>query len=122
MTGVAITVIATGNANTLWTRPGTKVSLGRQMAARAVAEHRDKLDLDGCLVRFSSQPTNEKTGAISMSRTEDGLALFFNAMVCEVVILPLTSDRLMGVKSRADSACRQAGDGCEVAYLDDEPG
>jgi hypothetical protein len=41
---------------TLWTQLGTNVSLGRRKPVSAVASNRDKLDTDGCLVRFTSQP------------------------------------------------------------------
>jgi len=41
-------------------------------ATRAVAENRGKLDPDGCLLRFTSQPTHEKTGAMMLCRKNDG--------------------------------------------------
>jgi len=45
---------------------------GAATAARALAEQRDTLDPDGCLVRFGSQPTSEKQGAVSTCRIEGG--------------------------------------------------
>jgi hypothetical protein len=56
-TGVVIAAIAIGNASNpldmAWYQSFSEVA----QATRAVAEHRGKLDPDGCLVRFDSQPT-----------------------------------------------------------------
>jgi len=48
--------IATDNASNPLDTAWHQSFSGAATAARAVVEHRDKLDPDGCLVRFGSQP------------------------------------------------------------------
>jgi len=56
-TGVVIAAIAIGNASNPLDMAWHQSFSGVAQATRAVAAHRGKLDPDGCLVRFSSQPT-----------------------------------------------------------------
>ena len=55
-TGVVIVAIAIGNASNPLDTAWHQSFSGVAQATRAVAEHRGKLDPDGCLVRFGSQP------------------------------------------------------------------
>ena len=56
-TGVAIEVTAIGNVSNPLDAVWHQSFSGVAIATRAVAEHRGRLDPDGCLVRFTSQPT-----------------------------------------------------------------
>ena len=66
-TGVVVAAIAMGNARNPLDMAWHQRFSGVAEATRAVAEHRGKLDPDGCLVRFSSQPTERENGCASES-------------------------------------------------------
>jgi hypothetical protein len=74
---------------------------GTANAVRAVVKHHDKLDLDGCLVRFTSQPTERGNGCGQVCKKQGGMALCFEVSQpdCDVFIWSLTTGRLMGVSS-----------------------
>jgi hypothetical protein len=75
---------------------------GAATAARAVVEHHDKLDPDGCLVRFSSQPAaREKRARLVSARMKmAGVVALTYAMSLRRAPFTLDYGRLMGVRYR----------------------
>ena len=73
---------------------------GVAKATRAVAEHRGKLDPDGCLVRFISQPTRRENGCGYGLQEGRWRALLntFNAIGLRRFCFALDNGRLMGVR------------------------
>jgi hypothetical protein len=91
-------------------------------ATRAVAKHRGKLDPDGCLVRFASQPAERENGRGQSLQERRWRALLQNidATILRRFDFVLDSGRLMGVwcdslrnqqseKTGAVRVCRKEG-------------